>query len=139
MTNTVRLRGVIRDPFYLEEREDGGTCYVTYVSIMRNSGISDTLQVVIPASTLDGEACDCSGREVSFTGEFRSRNRFDGLKRRLELFVFATSMKFCDEYPGHVDVFGPDTNYIHLVGTVCRPSAFRRTPSGRKITDFYWQ
>ena len=47
MTNTVRLRGVIRDPFYLEEREDGGTCYVTYVSIMRNSGISDTLQVVI--------------------------------------------------------------------------------------------
>lgn len=42
MTNTVRLRGVIRDPFYLEEREDGGTCYVTYVSIMRNSGISDT-------------------------------------------------------------------------------------------------
>lgn len=136
MTNTVRLRGVIRDPFYLEEREDGGTCYVTYVSVMRNSGIFDTLQVVVPASVLDGETRDCTGREVSFVGEFRSRNRFDGLKRRLELFVFATSMKFCDEYPGHVDVFGPDTNYIHLVGTVCRPSAFRRTPSGRKITDF---
>ena len=136
MNNTVRLRGVIRDPFYLEEREDGSTCYVTYVSVMRNSGISDTLQVVIPTSVLDGEACGCTGREVSFTGEFRSRNRFDGMKRRLELFVFATSMKFCDEYPGHVDVFGPDTNYIHLVGTVCRPSAFRRTPSGRKITDF---
>ena len=76
MTNTVRLRGVIRDPFYLEEREDGGTCYVTYVSVMRNSGIFDTLQVVVPASVLDGETRDCTGREVSFVGEFRSRNRF---------------------------------------------------------------
>ena len=57
MTNTVRLRGIVRDPFYLEDREDGGTCYVTYVSVMRNSGISDTMQVVIPASVLDVEVC----------------------------------------------------------------------------------
>ena len=136
MTNTVRLRGIVRDPFYLEDREDDGTCYVTYVSVMRNSGIFDTMQVVIPASVLDEEVCDCTGREIFLIGEFRSRNRFDGLKRRLELFVFATSMKSCDEYTEHADAFGMDTNYIHLVGTVCRPAAFRLTPSGRRITDF---
>lgn len=136
MTNTVRLRGIVRDPFYLEECEDGSTCYATYVSVMRNSGIFDTLRVVVPASVLGEEVHDCTGREVSFVGEFRSRNRFDGLKRRLELFVFATSMKFCDEHTEYADDFGIDTNYIHLVGTVCSPSVFRVTPSGRRITDF---
>lgn len=134
--NQIQLCGIIRDPFYSEERVHDGLCYTTYIAVRRNSGVDDVLQVVIPAEILGDNARSCVGREVFLDGEFRSRNHYDGVKRRLELFVFVHGLQFCDETGTDPDLLGANINTILLVGTVCRPSAFRRTPSGRRITDF---
>lgn len=135
-SNQIRLCGTIRDPFYAEEREHDGRCYSTYISIPRNSGVVDVLPVVIPESLLGDNVYDCIGRELFVIGEFRSRNRYDGTKRRLELFVFATTIVFCDEALADPKLHDSRYNGIILAGTVCKPAVFRETPSGRKITDF---
>lgn len=136
VSNQIRLCGIIRDPFYAEEREYDGRCYSTYISIPRNSGAVDVLPVVIPESLLGENVYNCIGRELFVIGEFRSRNRFDGEKRRLELFIFASSIVFCDDALADPKLHDSRYNAIVLAGTVCKPAIFRETPSGRKITDF---
>ena len=63
---------------------------------------------------------------LTVTGQVRSHNLYADAKRRLLIFVFATSIIAED---------GEPINEVILEGTVCREPTYRRTPLGREICD----
>ena len=63
---------------------------------------------------------------LTVTGQVRSHNLYADAKRRLLIFVFATSIT-AEE--------GDPINEVILEGTVCREPTYRRTPLGREICD----
>ncbi|MDR0854738.1 MAG: single-stranded DNA-binding protein [Christensenellaceae bacterium] len=67
------------------------------------------------------------GAFLSFSGQFRSYNRQEGIKTKLCLTLFARSIEEVDEKT--------NPNFITLTGFVCRPTVYRTTPLGREIGD----
>jgi len=67
---------------------------------------------------------------VSITGQLRSYNRWDGEKKKLELFVFVKEVTAIGAFMNQMA-----NNQIALDGYLCKPPMFRGTPLGRKITD----
>ena len=63
---------------------------------------------------------------LTVTGQVRSHNLYADAKRRLLIFVFATSIIAED---------GEPINEVILEGTVCLEPTYRRTPLGREICD----
>ena len=103
-----------------------------FVSTLRLSGTSDILPVTIPSDY------DCfnrlhDGLYVKVTGQFRSQNFFDGVKRRLILYLYAWNVEFYDA--AEDIIYGTNNNWIRLKGCICKPPVYRKTPFGREITD----
>ena len=66
------------------------------------------------------------GANISVEGSFCSVNIPAGEKRKLILFLFTEQSS---------DAAQEDDNYIFLHGFICRQPVYRKTPSGRQITD----
>lgn len=127
--NQVMVEGEIAGRF--EPSCDGWWkgAYGIYLSIMRDSGVTDTLPVIVPGKTArldDG----CIGRTVCIHGSLRSRNRQEKDKRRLVLEILADGL----EWPGEPPSDG-SMNSIHLDGFICKAPIYRKTPLGRDICD----
>ena len=124
-SNQVTLRGsLIALPEFSHENH-GRTFYRFYLEVPRLSGAVDLLPVIAQDTVLN--SFDLSGGELlTVTGQVRSHNVSGEHKRRLLIFVFASSIT-AEE--------GEPINEVILEGPICREPTYRRTPLGREICD----
>ena len=124
-TNQITIRGsLVSLPEYSHENH-GKRFFRFFLEVPRLSGTLDTLPVVAEEAILN--AMDLSGGDMlTVYGQIRSHNqRMDG-RRRLLIFIFATSI-VCED--------GEPINECILEGPLCREPVYRRTPLGRQICD----
>ena len=124
-TNQITIRGsLVSLPEYSHENH-GKRFFRFFLEVPRLSGAVDTLPVVAEEAILN--AMDLSGGDMlTVYGQIRSHNqRMDG-RRRLLIFIFATSI-VCED--------GEPINECILEGPLCREPVYRRTPLGRQICD----
>ena len=99
------------------------------VAVRRLSGQEDILPLMVSERLLDVRR-DYSGGTMEAIGQFRSYNRHEGIRNRLELSVFVREVRFMEEFTDYTK-----TNRISLDGYICKPPVYRRTPLGREIAD----
>ncbi len=128
-SNQVTIRGEIASPFKFRYEAYGIRFYKADVKVKRNSDAVDTLPLVIPEKLFDATE-DFTGEFVLINGQYRSYNRQEGEKRRLELFIFGKEIELLALEPDSVEA-----NTIFLDGYICKKPVYRETPFGRRITD----
>lgn len=107
----------------------GEKFYQMMLEIERASGNVDIIPLMVSERLLDVQK-DYTGCIVEVTGEYRSYNRKDGDRNRLELHLFAQQLWFMDE-AGDATV----NNQIFMSGYICKPPVHRTTPFGREVAD----
>lgn len=135
--NSASINGVIASPYYLAYTTEDGQCYKVFVKTMRLSGTEDTVPVIVPELCLE-DTLDGTGRTVSVTGTFQSRNHHADGKNHLDLFLYADSFVFEEgdgTMGGTVKDTVKDNNRVILEGFLCKAPVYRKTLSGREITD----
>ena len=123
--NQITVRGsLVCLPGYSHENH-GKRFFRFFLEVPRLSGAVDTLPVVAEEAILN--QMDLSGGDMlTVQGQIRSHNqRLDG-RRRLLIFIFASSI-VCED--------GEPINECILEGPLCREPIYRRTPLGRQICD----
>ena len=124
-TNHVRLCGsVTAEPVYSHTGR-GEQFYSFPLEILRLSGNSDTVNVILRQSQL-ALMQGGSGRKLCVTGQLRSYNNRRGEGAKLVITVLCKELYFCDE---------PDENLVLLTGSLCKAPNLRVTPMGRDICD----
>ena len=127
--NKVSVIGEIVSEFTFSHDAFGeGFCLVD-VAVKRLSGQADILPLMVSERLLDVRR-DYSGDTMEAIGQFRSYNRHEGARNRLELSVFVREVRFMKEFTDYTK-----TNQISLDGYICKPPVYRRTPLGREIAD----
>lgn len=124
--NNAILTGTIIKKPVLDHKTHEKNFYKMIVSSKRLSGIADEIPVIFSEDIFDVNKAN--GR-ITVRGSYRSFNfHGDDGKSHLLLFVLASHIT-----PAN----GPDRNDLTLSGTICKPTAYRKTPKGREITDFF--
>jgi len=124
-TNQVILRGSLAGLPDFSHENHGRRFYRFCLEVPRLSGTVDQLPVIVSEQILN--SFDLSGGNMlTVTGQVRSHNLYADTKRRLLIFVFATSI-IAEE--------GDPINEVIIEGSVCREPTYRRTPLGREICD----
>ena len=103
----------------------GRNFYAFPLEVKRLSGAMDRLQILASEERLEetpiGEGCS-----LCVTGQIRSYNSHKPGGRRLIISVLAETMELTDL---------PHDNRVSLLGNLCKPPVYRRTPLGREICD----
>lgn len=99
--------------------------YRLYLAVERLSGAVDTLPILAPEDVLE-QADLFQGERIAVTGQIRSFNNRAPEGRRLILSVYAQSLTTTQE---------DAQNEAELLGTICKPPIYRKTPLGREICD----
>lgn len=102
-----------------------GEYYGFPLGIERLSGAMDMINIIARKELLEATEVAEKSR-VRITGELRSFNNRSGLGSKLVITVFAQKIELTEE---------KDENSVELVGTLCKPANFRKTPMGRVICD----
>lgn len=125
MTNQALLRGsLIALPEFSHENH-GKHFYRFYLEVPRLSGATDILPVIAEERVIN--SFDVSGGQMlTVRGQVRSHNAVSDTKRRLLIFVFASSILAED---------GDPINEVMAEGIICREPTYRKTPLGREICD----
>lgn len=124
-TNQVILRGSLSSLPEFSHENHGRRFYRFCLEVPRLSGTVDLLPVISEEQILN--AIDLSGGSMlTVIGQVRSHNLYTDSKRRLLIFVFASSIAAED---------GDAINEVIIQGTICREPTYRRTPLGREICD----
>lgn len=123
--NRCQLCGSLVELPEFSHENHGRRFYKFLLDVPRLSGASDILPVVAADDVLDRMALD-GGAMLRIDGQIRSFNNRSGVGRRLIVSVFADTVETCD---------GEPENRAELVGAICKPPVFRRTPLGREICD----
>lgn len=129
--NYVILCGdVLEEPKFHHKTHDENI-YRFVISIPRlNKSVSDVLPIEISDRVVDLSRIRLGDR-IGVEGQYRSFNQVNSKsgKINLKLFVFVKDVTFFDNNDGEY------TNYIRLVGHICKKPVYRKTPSGREISD----
>jgi len=119
----------------------GERFYRADILACRASGITDKVPLMVSEKVADLEREHLDSM-VEVTGPFRSYNRKEEGKSRLELFVFVQGIRYLDD--GYVDC--GNNNRVCLKGFLCKAPVYRKTPLGRRICDIllavnrpYWK
>ncbi len=123
--NQITVRGSLCSLPEFSHENHGKRFFRFLLEVPRLSGAVDTLPVVAEETVLN--AMDLSGGDLlTVIGQIRSHNqRMDG-RRRLLIFIFASTI-VCED--------GEPINECILEGPLCREPVYRRTPLGREICD----
>lgn len=130
--NQVTILGNIASKFIFNHEVFGEGFYRVGVIIPRLSGVCDTIPVTVSERLINVKE-DFVGRKVLIRGQFRSYNKHEESKNRLDLSVFAREimLDFSDEETGGND----DINEVYILGHICKTPIYRKTPLGREIAD----
>ena len=129
--NKVTLCGNITEVNPAFVSKSGDVCTLCKMSIERLSGTRDELDVIITDKIAPNDylvkVCKENGK-LTIYGEIRSANYMAGEKRKLRIYVHASSIseESPDELPCHA---------ITLTGHICRKPEYRHTPLGKVVTD----
>lgn len=103
----------------------GRNFYTFPLEVERLSGAVDRLQILASEELLESTMVD-DGIALCVTGQIRSYNSHKPTGRRLIISVLAEAMELTDL---------PHDNRVSLLGNLCKPPIYRRTPLGREICD----
>lgn len=126
-TNCVTICGEIAGEFVFSHEVYGEGFYTVNILVRRMSGACDAIPVRVSDRLVDVTQ-NYIGQYVCVSGQFRSYNRHDGKKNRLDLSVFAREISFAEKLMD-------DVNQIFLDGYICKEPIYRKTPLGREIAD----
>lgn len=127
--NRVSITGEVLFPFVFSHEAYGEGFYTTDIEVWRSSGSVDMIPVMVSERLVDVTE-DLTGAFVRVAGQFRSYNRHEEKKNKLELSVFAREWEFIEE-----EVENAKTNQIFLDGFICKLPVYRKTLLGREIAD----
>ena len=123
--NSVMLCGTVAGAPTYSHSSRGQDFYSFPLEVMRLSGNSDTVNIIVRREQLD--ALEADGFEkLRVTGQVRSFNNRRGEGARLVITVLAKELTPC---------FDDDENTVSLRGTLCKAPNLRSTPMGRDICD----
>lgn len=130
--NQVTLSGEIVENFKFSHEVYGEGFYTAMLASERLSGQKDIIPIMVSDRLVDTGA-DWMGQFVKVSGQFRTYNRHENNRKRLELSVFVREfeiMDFENSMPNE-----RNSNRIYLDGYICKPPTYRKTPLGREIAD----
>ena len=128
--NFVKLGGAVASNLELSHEIYGEKFYRFYIEIDRLSGLSDKIPVIISERLIDTENFEL-GKLVYIEGQYRSYNQvLETGKSKLILSVFVKNIETED-----LDEKIKTVNSLTLVGCICKPPIYRKTPLGRDIAD----
>lgn len=106
--------------------------YLFYIEVLRKSGSTDTLPVIVSERLISINRLDVD-RTVVIDGQIRSYNKHTDNEEHshLILSVFAKEIDVLEDVEINPDV----DNAVEIVGRLCKPPIYRKTPLGREITD----
>ena len=93
------------------------------LAIQRLSGTYDTIRVIAPSNLCTGLSPHAT---LCLSGELRSYNDRAAEHNRLKISAWAREITVSA---------AEHTNTVHLIGALCKPAVYRRTPFGREIAD----
>ena len=128
-TNFCRVKGRINTDLKYDHSIYGEKFFSTMVTVKRLSGTEDNIPVIISEFLLR-KYQHIAGVPVKIEGEVRSYNKTDLLgKGHLCVILFARSeiSRTSDDEN--------DENVVQLIGKICKPPVFRKTPFGREICE----
>lgn len=130
--NKVYMIGKIaKKPVFSHEAYSEGF-YIFYIEVLRKSGNADALPVVVSERLVDINRLDVD-RTVVIDGQIRSYNKHTDNEEHshLILSVFAREIDVLEDAEIDPDV----NNAVEIVGHLCKPPIYRKTPLGREIAD----
>ena len=128
--NFVTLGGVVAST--LEESHEiyGEKFYRFYIEVDRLSGMADKIPVIISERLIDVSDFGI-GKLIKIHGQYRSYNQVTETgKSKLILSVFVKDIETED-----LDEKTRMVNELTLIGCMCKPPIYRKTPLGRDIAD----
>jgi len=124
--NALTLVGTIAEMPMHDHDYQGETFYRFMLAVQRQSGILDTLPVMVSEHLLNAVSPHI-GQDLRLEGQVRSYNKMvDGAGR---LCVVAFAQRLAPATGGR------NLNEVALSGALCKQPEYRTTPFGREITD----
>lgn len=127
--NQVTICGEIVSGFTFSHEFYGERFYLVDVQVARLSEIFDIIPVMVSERSIDVNE-NLIGVIIKVEGQFRSYNSHENEKYRLILSVFAQTVEFVEKVGKNAEA-----NKVFLDGYICKAPVYRKTPSGREITD----
>lgn len=130
----VQVSGILEKDFEFSHYVYGEKFYKNRIKVRRLSGVEDYIPIIVSKLLIGDNLYVPFSGYVKVKGSFRSYNRYgDDAKNHLEIFLFATSIDFCETKEEHEEYL--NQNIIYLRGFICKKPIRRQTPLGREITD----
>jgi len=123
--NCIRLCGTVAGAPVYSHSSRGRQFYTFPLEVLRLSGNSDKVNVIIRRELLEELAVD-DNEKLCVVGQLRTFNNRRGDGAKLVITVYAREVFFCSE---------EDSNTVYLSGTLCKEPNLRSTPMGRDICD----
>lgn len=128
--NVVKLGGTVASELQESHEIYGEKFYLFYIEIDRLSGMKDRLPVIISERLIDPKDFE-TGKLIYIEGQYRSYNQvMENGKSKLVLSVFVKDIE-TEELDEKVKTI----NELSLIGCICKPPIYRKTPLGRDIAD----
>jgi len=128
--NNVKLGGVVASGLELSHEIYGEKFYKFFMEIDRLSGIKDKIPVIISERLIDVNNFEV-GKLILVNGQYRSYNQvLENGKSKLILSVFVKEIE-----TEELDEKIKTVNELILIGCICKPPIYRKTPLGRDIAD----
>ncbi len=122
--NRLYLAGELSDPPVFSHECCGVTFYLFQMSVLRKSGVADSLPVLCEESRLP--VTMDTGMPLTVTGQLRAYSRHTMTGSRLHILAFAKEIGTKE---------APHDNNVRLTGRIVKPPVYRSTPLGREIAD----
>lgn len=135
--NTISLIGVVTQEPCVNHETYGEKFYQFEVETHRLSGVIDKVPLIISERVYDVESLKV-GQAVQIKGQLRSYNYHEEehneltaqRKQKLVLNVYVIDLFVVDDVREE-----EECNDIMLIGYICKPPIYRKTPRGREICD----
>ena len=126
ISNTATLAGKIKTAPVVSHQIIGENFLDFELEVERLSKTVDTIPVTISERTENAGSLKV-GDSVIMHGQYRSHNKNENEKNRLILHFFAKDVEEAKE--------NEQVNDVKLVGYICKPPVYRKTPFEREICD----
>lgn len=128
--NIVKMGGVVASGLEPSHELYGEQFYKFHIEIDRLSGQKDRIPVIVSERLIDVDNFS-EGTVIKLEGQYRSYNQIVGdNKSKLILTVFVKDIEV-----GCEDEKVKTINELTMIGTICKPPIYRKTPLGRDIAD----
>ena len=128
--NIVTLGGTVASTLTESHEIYGEKFYRFYIEVDRLSGMTDKIPAIISERLIDVNNFEI-GKLIKVEGQYRSYNQvLESGKSKLILSVFVK-----DITTEGLDEKTKMENSLILIGCICKPPIYRKTPLGRDIAD----